>query len=296
MPEKEIDRRAPGGLPGLLGAYPLTAYFLIALAFSWIVVAVWVTTGWPVTFWTIVFITLGPFVASLIMTGVTQGAPGIRGLLVRIVRWRVPPIWYAVALLGVPAIMILGMLPLPGAIASFDPLTVGAWLGYPWFFVLVTFLGGPFFEEPGWRGFALPRLQRKFGPLVGTLLLGLLWAAWHYPQYMMPDWAAQNGGFNVTSVVVYTLSVIPLTVILTWVFNNTRGSLLLAILTHASINAFSVFVVQMFPAQAASQVFGFVGFGTAALLMVVLTRGRLGYDRYLAETTPFERGESSRES
>ena len=107
---------------------------------------------------------------------------------------------------------------------------------------------------------------------------------------MMPDWAAQNGGFTAASVAVYTLSVIPLTVILTWVFNNTRGSILLAILTHASINTFSVYAAQLFPAQAESQLYGIVGFGTAAVLILVLTRGRLSYDRYIAETTPFERG------
>lgn len=281
------------GLRGLLAHYPLTAYFSIALLISWIVVITWVVTGWPVTFWTIVGITAGPFISSFVMTWVTQGAAGVRMLLARLVRWRVPVLWYAVALLGIPLIMILGMVPMPGAIPSFDPLTWATWAGYPWMFFLVTFLGGPFLEEPGWRGFALSRMQHRFGPLVATLLLGLLWAAWHYPQYMMPSWAAQNGGFTLSSVVVYTLSVIPLTVILTWVFNNTRGSLLLAILTHASINTFSVYVVQMFPAQAESQVFGFVGFGGAALLIILLTRGRLGYDRYVRETTPFERGETS---
>lgn len=283
---------APGQSPllALLRRHPLPAYFVIAVAFSWVVVAIWVGMGWPTTFWTIVAITLGPTVASLVMTGVTQGWAGIRMLLARLVRWRVPPAWYAVALLGVPLIMVFGMLVLPGAAASFDPLTPDAWLGYPWLFFLVTFLGGPFLEEPGWRGFALPRLQARFGPLAGTLLLGVLWAAWHYPQYMMPDWAAQNGGFRPASVAIYTLSVIPLTVILTWVFNNTRGSLLLAILTHASINTFSVYAAQLFPAEAESQIYGIIGFGAAAVAILVLTRGRLGYDRYIAETTPFERG------
>jgi membrane protease YdiL (CAAX protease family) len=281
---------AEAGLRGLLRRHALVAYFVIALLFSWAAVALWVAMGWPTTFWTILAITLGPTVASLIMTGVTQGAAGVRTLLGRLVLWRLPPVWYAAALIGIPAVMIIGMALMPGAVASFDPLTVETWLGYPWLFVLVTFLGGPFLEEPGWRGFALPRLQHRFGPLWGTLLLGLLWAAWHYPQYMMPDWAAQNGGFTAKSVAVYTLSVIPLTVILTFVFNNTRGSLLLAILTHASINTFSVYVIQMFPAQAESQIFGIVGFGAAAVLVIVLTRGRLGYDRYLTETTPFERG------
>jgi membrane protease YdiL (CAAX protease family) len=82
---------------------------------------------------------------------------------------------------------------LPGAAASFDPLTPAKWLSYLWLFPLVIVVGGPLFEEIGWRGFALPRLEQQWGPLGGTVILGLLWAAWHYPQYLMADWAAQNG-------------------------------------------------------------------------------------------------------
>lgn len=291
MAATDVAQTRPGPA-GVLRRFPLIAYFLIALAFSWIVVAIWVSFGWPTTFWTIVCITLGPTVSSFIMTGVTQGWPGIRALLGRFVRWRVPFVWYVVALLGIPAVMVLGIVFLPGAATSFDPLTPQVWLGYPWTFLLVTFLGGPFLEEPGWRGFALARLEHKLGPLAGTLVLGLLWAVWHYPQYMMPEWAAQNGGFTLESVAIYTLSVIPITVIFTWVFNNTRGSLLLAILTHASVNTFSVYVGQVFPAQATGLLFGIVGFGGAALVVIALTRGRLGYDRYLSESASFERGTS----
>src|SRR5262245_35986070 len=127
-------------------------------------VALWIAAGWPTTFWTILAITLGPSVSALIMTGVMQGRAGIRALLGRIVLWRVPYLWYLVALLGIPLIMVLGMVFLPGAVASFDPLTIETWLGYPWLFILVLFLGGPFLEEPGWRGFALPRLQHLMGP------------------------------------------------------------------------------------------------------------------------------------
>lgn len=283
--------QAVGGRGAILKRWPLTFYFLIALAWSWAVVAIWVANDWPTTFWTIVGITLGPTVAAIVMTAATQGVEGLYLLGARMMRWRVGPVWYIAALLGIPAVMILGMLPLPGAIASFDPLTPATWLQYPKLFLLVVFLGGPFLEEPGWRGFALPRLEHRLGPLIGTLALGLLWAAWHYPQYMMPAWAAQNGGFTFQSVSIYTLSVIPLAVILTWVFNNTRGSLLLVILTHASINTFSVYAAQLFPAQGDSQVYGLVGFGGAAILVIFLTRGRLGYDRYLASTTPIERGE-----
>jgi membrane protease YdiL (CAAX protease family) len=200
------------------------------------------------------------------------------------VLWRVPFAWYLFALLGIPAVYVLGTVFLPGAISSFDPLTPEKWLSYVWLFPLVIVVGGPLLEEIGWRGFALPRLEAKYGPLIGTLVLGLLWAAWHYPQYLMPEWAAQNGGFNVKAVTIFTIAVVPIAILLTWVFNNTRGSLLLAILAHASINTFSVFIDQIFPAQAGSQVGGMIGFGVAALLIVVLTKGRLGYDRYLRET------------
>jgi membrane protease YdiL (CAAX protease family) len=200
------------------------------------------------------------------------------------VLWKVPFVWYRFIFLGIPLVFILGTVFLPRAAASFHHLSATTWLSYVWTFPLVLVVGGPLFEEPGWRGFALARLQAKFGPLAGTLVLGFLWAAWHYPQYLMPGWAAQNGGFNARAVAVFTLSVVLLTIVMSWVFNNTRGSLLIAILLHASINTFSIYIGPMFPAQATSQVNLFVGFGGLALLIVLLTRGRLGYDRLLRDT------------
>jgi membrane protease YdiL (CAAX protease family) len=274
--------RLPGAF--FLRQYPLTFYFLIALGISWAVVAAIVALGLSPSAAGIAAITAGPALSSLIMTGICEGAEGVRRLLGRLVLWGVPFAWYLFALLGIPAVYVLGTAFLPGALSSFDPLTPEKWLSYLWLFPLVIVVGGPLLEEIGWRGFALPRLEAKYGPLIGTLVLGLLWAAWHYPQYLMPEWAAQNGGFNVKAVTIFTIAVVPIALLLSWVFNNTRGSLLLAILAHASINTFSVFIDQIFPAQAGSQVGGMIGFGVAALLIVVLTKGRLGYDRYLRET------------
>ena len=102
---------------------------------------------------------------------------------------------------------------------------------------------------------------------------------------MMPDWAAQNGGFNLTGVTVFTLGVFPLTIILTWVFNNTRGSVLMAILLHGTMDVFpNAFLLAHLPgaaettsAGALSMYWGLaLGFGLFALLLVVFTRGRLG--------------------
>ena len=268
----------------LLRRYPLIGYVLIALGISWAVVIAVIAFGLPTNFLTIVAITAGPALAGLIMTAVAEGGAGVVRLLRRLLLWRVPFVWYLFALAGIPAIFILGTVFLPGAVTSFDPLTPATWLSYLWLFPIVMVVGGPLLEEIGWRGFALSRLEARWGPLTGTILLGLLWAAWHFPQYLMADWAAQNGGFTLKSVGLFTLVVVPITVIFTWVFNNTRGSLLLAILLHTSVNTFSVFIGPLFPAQTGGQLNGLVGFGGAALLIILLTGGRLGYDRYLRDT------------
>src|ERR671933_1437818 len=183
---------------GLLARHPLTSFFVMAFAFSWIVWSPWVlsedgagllpfklsdaASGLLVA----AAILLGPTLSGFIMTGVTEGRAGIRRLLRRIVLWRVGFWWYLFALIGVPVVMGLGTLILPGGLASVLALGPGYVPRYLGSFVLVTILGGPLFEEPGWRGFALPRLQPLHGPLVGTLILGLLWALWHLPEFLVP--------------------------------------------------------------------------------------------------------------
>jgi uncharacterized protein len=292
------------GFRGLLARFPLVSYFTIAVLISWVVVLAHVIPepDLPTTWVTIVLITAGPFIAAFVMQAVLNGRTGAQHLLRRMVRVRVSWVWYVVALIGIPLALVLGTLPLPGAIESFDPTASaipgalpglpGGWAGYLGWFAVVLFVGGPLLEEPGWRGFALPRMQAKlgyWGPLVGTLLLGVLWALWHFPQYMMPAWAAQNGGVNLPAMLIYIASVIPITIILTWIYNRTRGSLFMVILAHTSINAFSVYIGPMFPSQAGSLINGFVGFGGAALLLILLTRGRLGFDHYLREVGQDER-------
>jgi uncharacterized protein len=143
---------------------------------------------------------------------------------------------------------------------------------------------GPLFEEPGWRGFALPRLERLYGPLLGTLILGVLWACWHLPLFMSPSWAAGSGGGGaIFDIAAYVVTVIGLSVVFTWVFNNTQASILLAILVHASNNTSTGMLDAIFPADALSSTFPLMsGFGVVAVVLIVLTRGRLDYGR-LAE-------------
>jgi membrane protease YdiL (CAAX protease family) len=201
------------------------------------------------------------------------GSRNLRGRL-STARWR-----YLFVLLGIPAIMVFGTIVVPGALASvraLDPLSELS--SYLPLFVLVLLLGGPWFEEPGWRGFALPRLQQLHGPLVGTLILGVLWALWHLPEFFSPSWDTPKG--SVLDVVWFVIIATALAIVYTWVFNNTRASLLLVILAHASTDAFSAAILyKVFPAKVVSgSLVNFViGFGVVALLLVALTRGRLGY-------------------
>jgi uncharacterized protein len=221
-------------------------------------------------------------VAAFIMTATTEGRVGIRRLLRRIVLWRVRLRWYLFAFIGVPLVMTLGTILVPGGLASLQFLGLGYVLTYLVTFVFVAVLGGPLGEEIGWRGFALPRMQPLHGPLVGSIILGLLWGLWHLPEFMVPTWAESSGGSSPLAIVKFCIFAIAMTIILTWVFNNTKGSVLMAVLVHACIDApFLPFSVLLGPSEVMNSML--LGFGAVALVVVALTRGRLGYEHYRQE-------------
>jgi membrane protease YdiL (CAAX protease family) len=284
----------PASAPrGLLARHPLVSFFVMAYAFSWLVWTPWVlgedgagllpiklsdaTSG----LLNAAAILAGPTLAAFIMTGATEGSAGVRRLLARYVLWRVGIQWYLFALIGVPLIMLLGTAIFSGDLPNLGALGGPSYvLSYLAFFVLVFILGGPLLEEPGWRGFALPRLERLHGPLVGTLILGVLWALWHLPEFLVPSWAASSGGGGILGITQFVVITITFAIVITWVFNNTQASLLLVMLVHASIDTFGSALGEIFPAPAASSTLPLlIGFGAVAVVLVALTRGRLGYRR-----------------
>ncbi len=278
-----MDPRQPsdsggGALSSAIRRHPLIAFFATAYAFSWLAEFVLFTVVGAPPALVVPVVTLGPTVGALIVTVLVDGRGGLARLAARMRLWRVGGRWYLVALVGIPLAYLVGALLLPGALASFTPASP-AYVVVEYLIVLTLggVIGGPLFEEPGWRGFALPRLQTQLGPLRATLLLGVLWAGWHFPQFLMPAWADQNGGLSAASVGIFVLTVMSICVIMSWIFNHTRGSVFLAILAHSSVNTSQVVFNQLFPGSATSDIAGLIGFGLLAIALLVATRGRLGY-------------------
>jgi membrane protease YdiL (CAAX protease family) len=138
-------------------------------------------------------------------------------------------------------------------------------------------MAGPIGEEPGWRGFALPRLQAHFGPLPGILLLGALWALWHAPLFLVPSW-------NGASPPIYFLLVAAFSFVMALCFNLSNGSILVAVLLHAVFNASSPVLGEFLEhatvtANIRPELILALSFALIACALVVFSRGRLGFSR-----------------
>ena len=268
--------------------HPLFSFFFMAYAFSWILLIPWVFSEWgilpqavhnPLLF---AIHTFGPTLAAYVMFRITEGQEGWLRLRSRIRQLRVGWKWYVFILLGIPAMILLGMLVMPGAAASFQGLPKYFLVSYPFLFVLIFFGGGPLGEEIGWRGFALPRMQSRFGPLKATLLLGVLWAFWHFPEFFS---SAQLGGPGTglsafyIHLPIFLLMVVAIAIIMTWVFNHTGGSVFIAILLHASFDTFASSVQPLFsiPIVSGTNLPIALGMVVLAIPILILTRGKLGY-------------------
>lgn len=266
--------------------HPLLFFFLIAYAFSWILSIPFILSEWGILHGDlrIVFVlkSFGPFAAAYMMTSILEGKEGLTRLRKSIKQRQAGWQWYLFILLGIPALFLVGIILQPGALASFQGFKSLLLVSYPLTLIAVFFGGGPLGEEPGWRGFALPRLQQRYGPLWGTLLLSVGWTGWHLPDFLT---SAQGGGpgTGLSTFLVnfpnFFLLVVSLAIILTWLFNRTKGSIFISTLAHASVNTPQVVLAPLFPAvgMTSLNLAALIGFGVPALLIVILTRGRLGY-------------------
>lgn len=173
-----------------------------------------------------------PGIAAIILTAIIAGNKGVGELFRPLKIGRVHPGWYIFALLFQPVLFIVARWidsSFGNTYEIISPLTtVDAPLTFVVPVVIITAIPGAFMEELGWRGFALPRLQNKNNALFASIILGLIWGFWHIPSM------TYFGGANARNITWAVLNFIPATLLFTWLFNNTKGSLLLVTLSHAS--------------------------------------------------------------
>jgi membrane protease YdiL (CAAX protease family) len=185
----------------------------------------------------------GPSVAGILMTGLVYGRAGFRDLLSRMTRWRVGARWYAVAILTAPLLVTATLLALsltapeflPGMFTSDEKVRL-LLFGIGWGLV-----GGGLLEELGWTGFAVPTLLRqRHGVLATGLFVGALWGLWHM---LISFWASgtSSGALSLAgflpAVLFYVGSLPAYRVLMVWVYDRTGGSMLVAMLMHASFSA-----------------------------------------------------------
>lgn len=275
------------GLKAFANRHPLTAYFTMAYAFTWVLVIPIMLSQMGLGLFNLpepllfIFLLLstysGPLPAALIMTSVIDGKEGRRQLWRRVFQWRVGFGWYLLVLVAYPAVFLTGLSVYSGA-APWIALIENWQLIFTYYLpiaaigILFPSLG----EEPGWRGFALPRLQQQYGPLVGTLILAVLHGLWHLPVYFIPG-AILEGPFDLTQFAANTCLLITLTFFWTWLFNHAGQSVFFAMFVHGVSNATSGLIPMLNVETINDPWFSFKTWAVFVVLLILFTRGQLGY-------------------
>ncbi len=231
----------------------------------------------------------GPALAAVLVTAFASGKRGLRELFSRLVKWRVGLQWYAVALLLPVAVTFLalsfnwltgGIMPdFASAGFAFGPPDTPVWLKIVLLSLIFTLGFDGLGEELGWRGFALPYLLKNGrSSLAASLLLGALWAAWHLP------YALTKGSFlSELPLAIFFINLMAVSVLYTWLFNNTRGSVLIAILFHASGNVISNILPIIPPVAADLRIYYIlVAIHCTLALAIVFATGTTLYSRRLS--------------
>ncbi|QLG50621.1 CPBP family intramembrane glutamic endopeptidase [Natrinema halophilum] len=218
-------------------AHPVAAFFVGAYAYTWIVSApaVFMEASW--TAWILVVIgSFGPPVSAAMVTWLR--GDDVRAWARQIVHWRVGWPWW-VAAFGLPvaivAVTTVVLMAIGGPVDLDHPLQSPVLI--PIIFLFGLTVSGGLNEEPGWRGFAQPYLNDRYSALTASLIIGVVWAVWHLPYFLIP--VTPHSGFTIANQVGWFAGIILLSVILGWAYNNT-GSVLIVMVLHAMVNTADV--------------------------------------------------------
>lgn len=255
--------------------YPLISFFLLAIGLTWVFMipdALGSHGILPFRLSLPLMVVMGymPTLAAVIVTGITEGREGIRALFRKLTIVRVGVGWYLFAIFGLAALYI-GAILLYNQFSSLMPISVLSKNTPPFsspvellpqiiaMFLIIGIING---EELGWRGFALPRLQTKYNALTSSLILGVVWSVFHLPLFFTLTGSSQSDW----SFINFLISTVAMTILYTWLYNNTRGSVLLAYLFHAAANTWS----QVFSIDHANQALNWIITGLLVLVAVIV--------------------------
>ena len=186
--------------------------------------------------WTVWIVTIVgswmPSLSAAIVVRATQGPEAVAGLFAELVRFKLPARWYLASLipLGVVPLAVLGYRLSGGAPEGSAPLTFTVVFNL----LVINLLSGAVGEEPGWRGFALPRLLERYSPLKAGLVLGLMWSFWHLGLWLVAS------GYSGTTLLVYilafTITLVALNLLMVWIYLHVPYSLVPMVVAHYTFN------------------------------------------------------------
>lgn len=250
-----------GARPTSMGLFIISAY-----ALTWVLLGPWfyvfnVKYDGELQPWMLAWVPFaffggwGPTLAAVITVALTQGRSAVRQLIRSVTVWRVPLRWYVLVTVFPPAVTALSLLVVDRGLGTLRDFDVGAAITATPLVYLVALPFGPLGEELGWRGFALPRLLSRYGPVIASLVLGVLWTFWHVPMMLWSPGASIPSfmGLSLFAVAVYLVQVTSITILMTWLFLRTRGSVLLAVLAHLTFNTAEAVVYSGLPDLAVTQ-------------------------------------------
>jgi membrane protease YdiL (CAAX protease family) len=244
--------------------YPQVVFWLIAWATSFF--GFYMRALYPSDLWG--FFVWGSFVGGALVTGIADGRGGLKTYFNRIVRWRVGIQWYAVALFLPLALRLaaFGLNIASGATVASNP-QMPAW-GDLIFDVVIIFFFIALGEEPGFRGFALPRLLIARSALAASLILGVLHTIWHLPLFITGEDPA----------ITTTLIILSGSILITWLFNHARGSVLIIMILHTSVNFWGDIFRPLFtgPDVMKQEIWLTVAYVGAAVLLALVAGRELG--------------------
>jgi CAAX protease family protein len=226
-----------------LKRHSLSIGILLMFAFTWpIDLAYSGLLPFQVPFLLYLFLGWGFVAASVTMTWLTLGRDAVKTLLKRYLSWRVGWKWFLAAFLLEPLLMVLGVYGnawVTGVAPDYSEIMAHQIFGESatlWLFIvpffLIDFIANG--EEIGWRGYVLPRLQARYSAFISTLIVGVIWGLWHLPKFLS-NWDAISFAWFMG----HTMAV---AFLYTWLYNGTKGSLLLVTLLHASSNTAGIFL------------------------------------------------------